>query len=251
MKIDDGQYVGSMNELKIFELLCNGKTQAETAKILGFSRPYINQVTKVLLTLGVIKEKKREIGVSRTYDFNKEIPEVSLELHLPKRKKKLGRDKCLNCGKRIKVNRKFCNQKCRGLYQSGPRSPQWKGGSTFSPYCWKFNESLKLRVRSFFNHTCFACGDLENGTTLHVHHINYNKMACCNGDKEALLIPLCESCHNRTNHDSKHGFWEKLFYTQLMERTGGKCYYSKKEWRKMNGDPAPHHLLSVNENLLR
>jgi hypothetical protein len=254
MRIEDGQYVGSPNEIKIFKLLCEGNTQAQAAKSLGFSRPYICQRTKVLTSMGLLKERKHEKSIAINYEHIKDISEIALDVRLPKRETKFGKGKCLDCGKRLPTDtrreRKFCNQKCRGHYQRGPRSTNWKGGTTFKPYCWKFNESLKFRVRSFFNHTCFACGESENGITLHVHHIHYNKQACCDGGGEALLIPLCESCHNRTNHDSKNGFWEKLFYTQLMARTGGKCYYSKKEWRAMGGDPPPQHPLKINEDLL-
>jgi hypothetical protein len=178
------------------------------------------------------------------------ISDISIEVSLPKKKKIMGNKRCRNCGKLIENSKKFCNQKCRGLYQRGPKSANWKGGKTFQPYCWKFNDSLKIRVRTFFNNICFACGEAEGEDTLHVHHIQYNKMICCDGKEDALLIPLCTSCHNRTNRDAKNGFWEKFFYTQLISRTGGKCYYSKKEWRLMGGDPPAMHLLKVNEDLL-
>ncbi len=251
MRIEDGQYVGSKNELKVFNLLCEGKSQIEVAGILNVSKPYVNQITKRLLTLELIKDIKKSNG-SNTYLYihNKDISELSLDVKIPKKKKILGDDNCLNCGKKVEIHRIFCNLKCKGAYQSGPRSSQWKGGSTFQPYCWKFNGSLKERVRAFFGYVCFTCGETGGPDALHVHHIQYNKMACCDGKEDALLIPLCTSCHNRTNRDAKNGFWEKLFYTQLIARTGGKCYYSKKEWRLMGGDPPALHLLKVNEDLL-
>ena len=38
--------------------------------------------------------------------------------------------------------------------QSGPNSPRWKGGISFEPYCEKFNEEFKERVRAFFGYRC-------------------------------------------------------------------------------------------------
>lgn len=105
----------------------------------------------------------------------------------------------------------------------------WKGGLSYLPYCPKFNENLKARVRAFFWNICFECGmsEEENGRALSVHHINYDKQVCCN-DKPALFVPLCDSCHSKTNHD--RSYWESHFMDRLSEEYNYKCYFTKEEW---------------------
>ena len=47
---------------------------------------------------------------------------------------------------------------------------------------------------------------------LDVHHIDYNKGQGCS-EHEWRLIPLCRSCHIKTNHDREK--WERHFKTLL------------------------------------
>ena len=91
----------------------------------------------------------------------------------------------------------------------GERSCRWNGGSSFGSYCSKFNGELKEKIREKFNRQCFICGIIEeqNGKKLAVHHVNYNKDCGCDGS-QCYLVPLCGSCHMRTNHN--RWFWEKL-----------------------------------------
>ena len=97
----------------------------------------------------------------------------------------------------------------------GKRSGNYKDGISFLPYCEKFDENLKERVRDFFNRCCYICGKSEqeqieemisNGKRpikkLDVHHVNYDKMVCCN-DVKPLFVPLCHSCHMKTQKDRK------------------------------------------------
>lgn len=87
----------------------------------------------------------------------------------------------------------------------GPNSYLWKGGLSFEPYCPDFNNSRKECTRERFGRKCFLCGILENGEKLHVHHCDYNKSQGCKG-KQWSLIPLCRSCHAKTNHNRWHWF---------------------------------------------
>lgn len=145
---------------------------------------------------------------------------------------------CRNCKRRIKHGRKYCNQKCRGEHQRGERSAAWKGGKTFAPYCWRFNNDLKKRVRAFFNYKCFLCGcDEKPNDKLRTHHIKYNKMACCDNGGLPLFVPLCASCHNKTSPKKRRDYWENYFYVRLMNETKGKCYFTKKEMRKIEREP--------------
>jgi len=84
--------------------------------------------------------------------------------------------------------------------RTGEKSPNWKGGISFEPYCSKFNKPLKEKIRDKFERKCFLCNKPESTekTCLSVHHIDYDKDQGCNG-KTFELVPLCRSCHSKTN----------------------------------------------------
>lgn len=98
----------------------------------------------------------------------------------------------------------------KGKY-CGEKSWNWKGGSSFEPYCPKFNNQLKERIRDRDDRTCQLCGVKENGQKLSVHHIHYDKPNC-NPD----LISLCHVCHTKVNHNREH--WEQYFTDLLLKR---------------------------------
>lgn len=83
------------------------------------------------------------------------------------------------------------------------KSSQWKGGSSFDPYCEKFNERKKEEVRDKYNRQCYNCGKEEKDNItktgrqfrLSIHHIDEDKEQGCN-DKPWKLVPLCMHCHN-------------------------------------------------------
>lgn len=120
---------------------------------------------------------------------------------------------------------------------SGENNPNWQGGISFEPYCEKFDNDLKDRVRDFFNGCCYVCGigQSELGQKLDVHHVNYNKMVCCN-DVKPLFVPLCRSCHSKTLKDRE--YWEEFFTVSLEYLTDGKCFLPKKEDEKLIGKEA-------------
>ena len=101
---------------------------------------------------------------------------------------------------------------------------RWKGGVSFQPYCQKFNGRFKESIRDKFNRTCFLCGITEKDMQqdqrergkkriykLSVHHVNYNKNCLCD-DSICEFVPLCISCHAKTNSDRE--YWE----AQITER---------------------------------
>jgi len=94
---------------------------------------------------------------------------------------------------------------------SGEDHPNWRGGTSYFPYCNKFNNKLKKRIRDRDNHTCQLCGMKEDGRKLSVHHIHYDKPNC-NPD----LIALCNGCNGRVNVNRDH--YEALFMSKLKER---------------------------------
>lgn len=90
----------------------------------------------------------------------------------------------------------------------GENHPNWKGGISFEPYCNKFNNQLKEQIRDKFDRKCFLCGKREKDSKskLHVHHTDYNKGQGCGYNWS--LIPLCRSCHMKTN--SNRYYWFNL-----------------------------------------
>ena len=123
---------------------------------------------------------------------------------------------CKVCGKIfktqpscIKNGRAYCSKKCKVEGMRGENSPWWRGGISYEPYCPKFNEPLKERIRDKFGRKCFLCGQPENGRKLCVHHIDYDKNVLCNG-RAWSLIPLCDSCHNKTSGKQRHYYFNLL-----------------------------------------
>ena len=106
----------------------------------------------------------------------------------------------------------------------GEGNPQWKGGISFEPYCPKFNDRFKERVRAFFGYQCVECGIMQNGTKLSVHHVNFDKGTCCN-NSIPLFVTLCKVCHPKTNHNRL--FWEYWFTEMINHQFGGKCYLTE------------------------
>jgi hypothetical protein len=126
-----------------------------------------------------------------------------------------------------KTNPSLETRRKMSIWQLGENNPGWKGGISFEPYCPKFNREFKERVRSFFNYQCVECGTPQNGKKLKVHHVNFDKQACCN-NTTPLFVPLCGSCHSRTN--SNRGYWEQHFTNMINQYYGGRCYLMKNEY---------------------
>jgi len=131
----------------------------------------------------------------------------------------------------------YCSSECYGKWMSsnikGENHPQWQGGISFEPYCILFNNKFKERVREFFDNKCVICDKTkeENGRALCVHHVNYDKETCCN-DSERLFVPLCRSCHSKTN--SHREYWQEYFTQLINKKYDGKCYYTQEEYNAIN-----------------
>lgn len=119
---------------------------------------------------------------------------------------------------------KFTEEHCRKISEthSGENSVFWKGGISFEPYCPKFNNSLKEKVRNRDDRTCQNCGVKENGRKHDVHHIHYDKENCYPD-----LITVCNSCNSKANINRKE--WEIFYMNKLNER--GLLL-----WTQSNGD---------------
>lgn len=103
---------------------------------------------------------------------------------------------------------------------------RWLGGVSFKPYCIKFNDKFKERVRAFFNYTCVECGIKQTTKKLDVHHVNFDKNTCCN-NSTPLFVSLCRTCHMKTNKNRE--FWEQHFTELINSKYNGCCYISNPE----------------------
>lgn len=193
----------------------------------------------ILYNLYVIDKLSCE-SISDIYDVDmKTIYYWLNKYNIPIRRKSNAIYVCLVCdycgksfkrlkSKTINSDKNFCSNNCR--YKSlegqtlskehrkkisfgctgkniGSKNGAWNGGTSFGKYCQKFNKSLKENIRNKFNRKCFICGTDETNckTKLHIHHVDYNKNTLCNG-KTWGLIPLCPSCHAKTNFNRWHWF---------------------------------------------
>jgi hypothetical protein len=109
----------------------------------------------------------------------------------------------------------------------------WKGGVTKErmPYCEKWNESLRERVRAFFSYQCIECGSPQNHRKLCVHHVTFKKDACCSEDTPRYFVPLCTSCHIKTNTNRE--YWKRHFIEIIEKYYQGKCYFTKEEYYQL------------------
>ena len=128
-----------------------------------------------------------------------------------------------------RFGKKFPEQSVR---ISGSGNGNWKGGISFEPYCPKFNKDLKTRVRTFFDYRCVICGKSteENKRNLAVHHVEYDKLACCHG-KPIHFAALCHKCHSKTNYNRE--YWECILHRIIDEIYNGRSYYTKEEYENM------------------
>jgi Mor family transcriptional regulator len=110
--------------------------------------------------------------------------------------------------------------------QNGVKNSGWNGGSSFEPYCPKFNESFKESIRNKFDRKCFICGITEKEMQedqrrrgkrifkLSVHHVNYNKDCLCD-DSDCEFVPLCSHHHVKTNTNRE--YWESSIMQKLND----------------------------------
>jgi hypothetical protein len=130
---------------------------------------------------------------------------------------------------------------------TGEEHHHFKNGSSYNGYCKEWKPSRE-RCRAFFAYTCVECGkhESENITKqgvqkkLDVHHVYGNKNMCCNEDdpNKRKMVPLCIHCHRIVTFSKDESYWQERFSTLIDEQYGGKCYYTKEEYRKLRQETA-------------
>jgi len=188
------------------------------------------------------KQKESHLGNKASDETKQKMKAIKIgHVHSDETKKKIS--KSLS-GRKLseKTRKKLSNialerppisdetRKKLGDSHRGEKCYLWKGGISFEPYCPKFNNEFKERVRAFFDYTCPECGTSQNGKKLCVHHINFNKKTCCDGTIP-MFVPLCDSCHGKTQ--SRRDYWKQHFIEMINSYYGGKCYFTIEEYQTL------------------
>ena len=84
------------------------------------------------------------------------------------------------------------------------------GFLTDQKYCKLFNNRFKEIIRERYHRKCYLCNKTQK-RKLSVHHVNYNKNCLC--QKTCEFVPLCQSCHAKTNHN--RSYYEDLIMNYL------------------------------------
>lgn len=98
---------------------------------------------------------------------------------------------------------------------SGSNNYNWAGGS-LEPYGQDFTEELKNKIRQRDRYMCVICCVEQKDLVyeLHVHHVDYNKLNCCNEN----LVSLCRKCHASTTAKTKREYWKQYFQEFFQRR---------------------------------
>ena len=83
-------------------------------------------------------------------------------------------------------------------------------GFAIKKYCHLWTESFRQQIRNQYHNKCYLCGK-EQDRKLSVHHVNYDKDCLC--QKTCEFVPLCQSCHVKTNFN--RNYWENLIMCYL------------------------------------
>jgi hypothetical protein len=171
--------------------------------------------------------KKNHSGENNPRYGKKPSPETKRNMSIAQKKRYLDENEHKRVSDQLKVacETRWSDPNER-IKMSGKNSRWWKGGTSFEPYCPKFNREFKDRVRSFFNYTCLLCGTTQekNGKKLSVHHVEYNKQTCCD-ESYPMFAPLCSRCHNKTNRERER--WQYMLGYIIQEMYNGESFIHK------------------------
>jgi hypothetical protein len=137
---------------------------------------------------------------------------------------------------------------------SGEKNPNWNGGP--KDYCVKFKYgTFRNRCRAYFDNVCVLCGQPAGDETLDVHHVYYNKKACCEVSEDGKyysdlgikgapktfeiigdpnkFVPLHHKCHSLTTPKPVREHYARHFEKVINEQYEGKCYYTEEEYAEL------------------
>lgn len=101
-------------------------------------------------------------------------------------------------------------------FPSGKDHPNWKGGSSISPYPKTFLNKMRKLARQRDRYICNMCKLKIRGRPA-THHINYDK----HNNESWNLITLCASCHGKVHSfvhygECKEWYWKNYFMEWWM-----------------------------------
>lgn len=122
-----------------------------------------------------------------------------------------------NWMKIYEIERRTISESLVGKF-AGESNGNWNGGTSFDPYCNKFNRAFKESIRKRDDYTCQLCGCEQKlgGQRLDVHHVHYDRENCYPD-----VVALCRSCNSAVN--SNRDYWEQYFEDLLVERRILNC----------------------------
>jgi hypothetical protein len=170
----------------------------------------------------------RTKGVPKSEEHKRKIGEA--QKGIPKNRESIEKMRLTKIGRKDTPETKKKKRECR----LGEKSHLWKGGISFGKYCKLFNARFKERQRAYMDHTCVLCGTPQNGSKHMPHHVNYNKMMCCN-DIKPLFVTLCRGCNAKVNFNRE--YWEQYFTDIIETYYQGKTFFTEEEmvaWESAN-----------------
>ena len=91
-------------------------------------------------------------------------------------------------------------------------------------------QKKRLKILDRDKWTCQKCGDKE--TTLHVHHLKYNKNPWDGNYKD--LVTLCKDCHTAVEHFKKECEYKKIkIFKRSLDYDGYLIFISSNGTLKM------------------
>jgi hypothetical protein len=200
----------------------------------GRKYPPITESTRKKLIESHLGHRNSPEAIEKTAAAHrgKKLPPLSDQHKQKLRVANLGKQLSIKTREKIRISnlRAFSTEKYRVKHLESLYGGFWYGNVRYyngPQYCEKFNENLRERVRAYRGYVCFECGTPKNGRKLAVHHVHYNKKTCCDGSPHDL-VPLCESCHSKTN--GNRDYWEDHFTEMIYNLDpDGKCFFTKEE----------------------
>jgi len=172
-----------------------GKYTGERSPMFGKTKEKHHMYKKHFSEETVAKMRIAKTGEKNTFygkHHSKETKEKNRIAHIGKIKSNEVREK---------LSKRFSKEK----------NPAWKGGTSFYPYCEKFDKKRRKSVRDFFNNLCICTGESQYHKALNVHHIDHDKEQGCNG-KPFNLVPMNDTHHAREQHNKEE-------YKQYINKT--------------------------------
>ena len=127
---------------------------------------------------------------------------------------------CLNCGKELNKNTKYCSNRCQAEYEYKQWVLRWKEGKeTGLRGKYGISQHLKKYLFEKYDYKCAKCGwgkinSYTNTLPLEIEHIDGD---FTNNSEENLTL-LCPNCHSLTatykGANKGHGRKERKKYTK-------------------------------------